>query len=164
MKHPEMFKEEVEAIKLALGTIHYSGGSVKKTVVLCLQKYIEFFKMSGDEVYLQNALLYMQAFFEMGFTYEELPEMFDFILTEAGTSRDEMFPKRYYNANKIKLVRSQIRSMIHRWSPSKYHTMSIGEVVDDIILKVKERKKGHYFYHSNKNPKHQEDDDIYELV
>lgn len=163
MKQIEDFKEEIEAIKLAIGTIQYSGGSIRRTVFLCLEKYIELYKISNDKVFLENALLHMQAFLEMGFIYEEFENVFDTILNEVGLVREEIFPKRFYHAERIKLVRGQVRKMIHRWSPSKYHSMTINEVVDDIIVKVKKRQIGNYFYHSNQNPK-KKDDDIYELV
>lgn len=35
MKKPEDFVEEVEAIKLALGTVQYSGISIKVSFELC---------------------------------------------------------------------------------------------------------------------------------
>ncbi len=163
LKRPEKFSNEVEAIKLALGTIQYSGGSVKNTFVLCLKKYLELYGTTDDDMYLNNALLHMQAFFEMGFAYEEFPVLFDEILSKAGFLRAEVFPKRFYQANKVKLIRGQVRNMIHRWSPSKYHSLSINDVVDDIIKKVKEKEIGCYFYHSNQNPK-KNNDDLYELV
>ena len=62
LKRPEKFSNEVEAIKLALGTIQYSGGSVKNTFVLCLKKYLELYGTTDDDMYLNNALLHMQAF------------------------------------------------------------------------------------------------------
>lgn len=164
LKRPEEFVEELAAIKLALGTIQYSGGAIKKTFSLCIKKYLELYDDTSEELYLKNALLHMQAFLEMGFVYEEFSDLFEKILDKVGVTREEMFPKRYYHANKIKLVKGQVRSMIHRWSPSKYHTMTINEVVDDIIKKVRENQKGHYYYHSNNNPKGNEDDNIYELV
>lgn len=74
-----------------------------------------------------------------------------------------MFPKRFYSAAKVKLVKGEVRKMIPRWSASKYHTLPINEVVNDIIEKVTKKREGHYYYHSNQNPQ-KKDDDIYELV
>ena len=79
---------------MALGTIQYSGGSVKNTFVLCLKKYLELYGTTDDDMYLNNALLHMQAFFEMGFAYEEFPVLFDEILSKAGFLRAEVFPKK----------------------------------------------------------------------
>lgn len=163
MKRPEECIDEVEAIKLALGTVQYSGASIKKTFMLCMKKYLELYETTNDNTFLKNALLHMQAFFEMGFAYEEYPELFDKILSELNLTRETVFPKRFYHADKVKLVKGQVRKMIHRWSPSKYHTLSINEVVDDIINKVKHKQIGRYYYHSNQNPK-KNDDNIYELV
>lgn len=163
LKKLEEYVDELAAIKLALGTIQYSGGSVKKTFMLCIKKYLELYDDTLDYSYLNNAMLHMQAFFEMGFAYEEYPELFELILGKAGHTREELFPKRYYHANKVKLVKGQVRSIIHRWSPSRYHTMSINDVVDDIIKKVRGHQVGIYYYHSNNNPKGN-DDNIYELV
>lgn len=163
MKKPEDFVEEVEAIKLALGTVQYSGISIKVSFELCLRKYLELFEHTGDSRYLRNALLHMQAFLEMGFVYEEFADLFDRILSEIGFDKEEVFPKRFYSVAKVKLVKGEVRKMIPRWSASKYHTLPINEVVNDIIEKVTKKREGHYYYHSNQNPQ-KKDDDIYELV
>lgn len=162
MKHTEEFAEEIEAIKIAIGTVHYSGGSVKNTFFLILKKYIELYDFTADDTYLKNALLHMHAFFEMGFSYEENSELFNLVLKKAKVDKKEVFPKRCYNARKVRLNKSQVRNMIRRWSPSSYHTLTISEVVEDIINKVKNKENGCYFYHSNNNPQ-KDIDDVYEL-
>ena len=40
----------------------------------------------------------------------------------------------------MKLTKAQIRSMIGRWRPSRENPMTIGELVEDIIKKVKEHQ------------------------
>lgn len=159
----KQFNVEIEAIKLALGTIHYSNGAIKEVFFTCIEKYLELYELFNDKKFLNNALLHMQAFFEMGFTYEEFPEIFDQVLSKAQTTRSEAFPKLFYSSKKVKLTKSQVRSMIHRWSASKYHTLTINELVDDIIEKVVKKQIGIYYYHSNKNP-NRDNDDLYELV
>lgn len=163
MKKLDEYFNEVESIKLALGTVQYRGGSIKRVFSLSLEKYLEMYKLTNDSMYLENALLHMRAFFEMGFNFEEFPDLFNRILKEAKTTREEMFPKRFYSSTQIHLSKSQVRSMIHRWSASKYHSLSINEVVDDIINKVQNRELGIYYYHSNRNP-NKNSDDIYELI
>ena len=54
----------------------------------------------------------MQAFLEMGFVYEEFADLFDRILSEIGFDKEEVFPKRFYSAAKVKLVKGEVRKMI----------------------------------------------------
>jgi hypothetical protein len=84
-----------------------------------------------------------------------------------GITYEEVNAKNKSSFPKLKLNKHQIKNVIRRWSPSKYHTMPINEVIDDIIFKVKNKEIGIYSYSSNAKPGITEDDlsnDTYELI
>ena len=82
----------------------------------------------------------------------------------AGVSKEEIYRNVSGENQSRKTSRSEIRSMIRRWTSSKYHTKSKDEVVEDIMDKVERRSMGIYYYHSNQNPKNPKLDDVYVLV
>jgi hypothetical protein len=59
----------------------------------------------------------------------------------------EALKKRRYP--RIKLSKSNIRSLMGRWNPV-LHSMTITEVVDDIYEKTFEKLEGEYLYHCGK--------------
>lgn len=80
------------------------------------QLYI-FYTNSVEKKYLEVAKLFIQAYLEMGFLYQEGEKVFDVILNELGEQREIEYPERNYVERKIKLNKSQVRSMIKRWPP-----------------------------------------------
>lgn len=148
----------VEAIKLASGGVQYKNLSVKQTLVGAVKQLDYYYENSKDMDYLEVAVLYIQAYLEMGFVYEENREIFGGILNKLGTSRELKFPKKFYAARQIKLNKSQVRGMIGRWPASPKQKMKIDEVIEDIITKVKNRDIGIFYYHCAVT------DDAYELV
>lgn len=60
---------------------------------------------------------------------------------------------------------SSIRSMIPRWTGTKYHTAPISKVIIDIQQKCNARETGIFTYHSNLNPRNKWSvDDPYVLM
>lgn len=161
----EIYREEIEATKLAASTIQYVGISIKQTLLKAIDKQRNFYIDFNDNRYLYAALILIQVYLEMGFDYEENSTLYNSILLELKTDKKKIFPRNFYCSEKISLTKSGVRSMIRKWTPSKYHTNSIDTVVEDILYKVKHNIQGIYFYHSNNNPnKEKYADDIYELV
>ena len=116
-----------------------------------------------NKKYLYCAILYIQAYLEFGFDYDVL---FDKVINELGYSKEEVFPKDFYKADKVKLNKSQVRSMIRKWKPGNKST--IAEVVQDIITKVKLHQEGIYYYVNSGTKKDIGEmditSDVYELV
>ena len=83
----------------------------------------------------------MQAYANMGFALDEENKTIREILKKTGKTREDFFPKGYLLGKRIKLTKSQVRGMIGRWRPSRDSPMTIGELVDDIIRKVKTMRK-----------------------
>lgn len=156
-----MYREDklfVEAIKLATGGVQYRGLAVSKTLVNAIKHLQGYYNGSRDIRYLEVALLYIQAYLEMGFDYDNAKEVFDRVLSEVGTTREAKFPKRFYVSRQVKINKTQVRSMIHRWPASPYQKLKINDVVIDIIDKVKNKKYGIFYYQCAVTQ------DMYELV
>ena len=86
-------------------------------------------------------------------------------MKKTGKTREDFFPKGYLLGKRIKLTRSQVRGMIGRWRPSRDSPMTIGELVDDIIRKVKNHEEGRYIYQYHRTDvTTKEDIEVYELV
>lgn len=148
----------IEAIKLAAGGVQYKDLSVKSTLIAAVQQLYGYYETSDDINYLEVAVLYIQAYLEMGFPYEGGKEIFDMILEKLGTNKELKFPQKFYVAKQIKLNKSQIRSMIRKWPGSPHQKYKLEEVVEDILVKVKNHIIGisHYQCEVTK--------DLYELV
>ena len=151
-------RQYIEAIKLAAGSVQYKNLSVKLTIMEAVLRLYQYYKCDNNIKYLNVALLQIQAYLEMGFPYEEGADIFDKVLKEVGTTKEIEFPKKYYASKKIKLNKTQIRTMIKKWPASPRQTMKINEVVDDIIRRVKNQEIGIYYY------KCAVTEDMYELV
>ncbi|MDF2871870.1 MAG: hypothetical protein K0R05_3445 [Anaerocolumna sp.] len=160
MVNTEQSRNCLEAIKFAAGSLKYKGISINKTFLMSIKFLQGYYLIDRDLRYLEVATLLIQAYLEMGFTYESCQEEFDDILKDLGTERSLMFPKKFYHSKKIKLTRPQVRSMIGKWSSSKKNKMLIITVVDDIINKVNNKEIGVYSY-CNHNISGKE---LYELV
>ncbi|MBC5745985.1 hypothetical protein FMM74_021160 [Lachnospiraceae bacterium MD308] len=148
----------IEAIKMVVGNLQYRNMSIKETFINTVKQLEEYYIMSDKIKYLDVALLYIQVYLEMGFSYEDGRSIFDKIIQELGITKESVFLERKYRQKSIKLNRAQVRSMIGRWPASPHQEMKIDEVVSDIIAKVKESANGIYYYKSVVT------NDIYELV
>ncbi|ANU44951.1 hypothetical protein ADH76_01390 [Enterocloster clostridioformis] len=148
----------IEAIKFAAGGVQYRNLSVNKTFIDAIQQLYYYYENSHNAAYLEVATLYIRAYLEMGFSYEDGKEVFDNVLKELGTSRELEFPQKFYVAKRIKLNKSQVKSMIKKWPASPHQKMRIDEVVMDIITKVKNKEIGIFYYQCAVTR------DMYELV
>lgn len=162
LPHDKNLRVKIEAIKIVLGTLPYVGISVEDAMKMIVSEFEYFYEISNSEKYLQCALLHIQAYLEMGFNYNE---DFNKILNVLGIERDDIFPKKFYT-EKIKLNKSQVRSMLGKWKPG--NTMKIGEVVEDIINRVKFQREGIVYYKNDGTKKDLQNMDseieVYELV
>lgn len=155
---------KVEVIKLAVGATAYRGFSIKEVYKEVVCKLKEYYQQTMKKEYLEAALLHIRAYMEMGYNYDDNKEMFDSILKILNMEWEIVFPKRYFPVREIALTKPQVRRLILRWPASKQR-MGIGDVVDDIIKKVKQKEIGIYHYDSNPTPhKLGTSGDLYELV
>ena len=139
MNELEKYRPEIDAVKFAIETLPYLDISMNnffRKIVMC---YKEYYNLENNKKYLLAALIHIQAYLEMGFCYCDNEDIFNEIVRLYGSSKEQLFPKRFYYSKKVVLNKSQVRKMIRRWPASRNHKMSINEVVDDIIDKVKNR-------------------------
>ncbi len=148
----------VEAIKVAAGSVQYKNLSVKNTLIGAVDQLLYYYQNSEDKKYAETAVLHIQAYLEMGFSYDEGKEIFDGILEILETSRENKFPQKFYAPKIVKLNKSQVRNMIQRWPASSKQTIKINDLVEEIIHKVRNQENGIYYY------KCAVTDDMYELV
>lgn len=145
----EVKRKDVEAVKLALKVAMRKGVQAQETLMGSIRFLVECHRWSEDERYLLSAMVSLQAYMELGFPYGEYKAEFDELMEKLGTFRELQFAGQYFPVAVIPLTKARIKTAIGTWSASKYHTMPIGEVLEDIIGKVSTRQVGNYEYHSH---------------
>lgn len=145
----------------------YKGISIPDTVRMSLNSLIQWYEETQDVKYIDTAVLQLRALFEMGMMRERDIGLYDTVCELAGWKEEERIKKRMFNIKKIKANKSQVKSIIRKWMPSRNNRMTITEVVDDILDKVKEKKIGQYYYRYERKTTRRnviEGEDIYKLV
>lgn len=159
------YTKDLYTMMFSLQTLQNQGITIRETVYKSLDKLLLWNKESENSKYLELALLHMQAYANMGFALDEENKTIREILKKTGKTREYFFPKGYLLGKRIKLTRSQVRGMIGRWRPSRDSPMTIGELVDDIIRKVKNHEEGRYIYQYHRTDVTTKGDiEVYELV
>lgn len=157
--------QELYVMMFALQTLHNRGITVKETVSNSLENLLQWYRQSGNGQYLQLALLHMQAYANMGFALDDREPVVKEILGLTGKTSNDFFPRGNTIGKRVKLNKTQIRAMIGRWKPSEETPLTIGELVDDIIEKIKKHKEGRYIYqYQRKHAGEESDPEVYELV
>lgn len=137
----------IESIKLAAGSVQYKKMSVQKVFVQSIGFLYSSAKCFDNKKYLETAWLQIQAYLEMGFSYDAQKELFDQVLGQLDiNSKEFVLTHEKRKAEKICLNRQSVRSMIKKWPASPKQDMKIEDVVTDIIKKVSGRKQGIYYY------------------
>ena len=158
-------RENMYIMMFTLQSLQNYGLSVKKTVERSLDYLWEWYQESGEERYLLLAKQHMQAYVNMGFALNEQNQTIRDIISILDQTIADFYPKDSLPGKRVKLTKAQIRSMIGRWRPSRENPMTIGELVEDIIKKVKEHQTGRYIYlYCRSDCTSGEDAEIYELV
>ena len=86
----------IEAIKMVVGNLQYRNMSIKETFINTVKQLEEYYIMSDKIKYLDVALLYIQVYLEMGFSYEDGRSIFDKIIQELGITKESVFLERKY--------------------------------------------------------------------
>lgn len=155
----EEYEQNVPFLKTAIECMSLSSMSICKEVGNVVEVFKNLFSNNKERKYLNIALAFIQAYIELGFCYEDHEELFNMVLEEYGTTKNNLFQRKIYNTCKIKVNKSQIRTMIGRWPASNNKAMKISEVVNDIIEKISTHQVGRYKYINPIMP-----NNIYELI
>lgn len=158
-------RENMYITMFTLQSLQNYGISIKETVERSLEYLWEWYQETGEEKYLLLARQHMQAYVNMGFALNEQNQTICDIMNALHQTIADFCPKDCLPGKRVKLTRAQVRSMIGRWRPSRENPMTIGELVEDIIKKVKEHQTGRYIYrYCRRDCSSGEDVEIYELV
>lgn len=135
----------VEAIKLSVGRLDTAGISAKEVLEESIKYLYDLYCRTQQVEYLLRAKLHIQAYMELGFLYDNCRDLFGTIEELLKKEGCEAFQRNSHRIRKILANKSQVRSVLGRWSP-KHHSMPINEVVKDIIVKVQKNQIGCYNY------------------
>ena len=154
-------RKEINAIKMAYGSLHYYDISIGETFAQSVLYLQELFDRTGKEEFLKLAMLHIRAYAELGFNYNTYREVFDPVLEQLKIDRILVTNAYLYSASRVKLTKTNVRRMIRGWRKNAHTPMSYDEVVDDIIDKVTHREDGIYTYKYSTGGRYE---NVYELV
>lgn len=140
-------KITIEAIKSAMQSLLIRELYPQEVIREAVEYLFHQYEKTKNPAFLEQAVLHIQAYLELGFTYESGETLFDNILKPLGLKREVRFPFMKYGVKEVKCNKSQIRGMLGRWN-SKFQSMPIDDVVQDIIEKVASKEIGVYSYWS----------------
>lgn len=156
-------EEAIRAIMFTFAILHYGGEPIKKTLRYSIRYLKEEYEHTGREHFLDVAELELLAYMNLGFSVPQDLNI-DYIMRNRSireiAQKDKM-------GKKIRLNRTQVRSMIGRWMPSGHMPLTVGQVVDDIIRKASERQIGTWQYTYRRSDSVNDrilDEERYELV
>ena len=157
--------KDIYIMMFTLQTLQNYGISAKDTIERSLGNLLCWYHESGDKKYLALALQHIQAYTNMGFAIDGQNQTVRDILQEMDKTISDFYPRGIMAGKRIRLNKTQVRSMIGKWKPSRDSPMTIGELVDDIIRKVREHQTGRYIYEYHRTDISSEaGTEIYELV
>ncbi len=140
---------DIEIKKAVLSGLHRSH-PLPKIIEKILNNLMFLHETQPNQtLFLETARQYILAYLQLGFSYLEHQELFDFILQKAGTPAAEISNLRRLNPP-VTANKSQIRSLIGRWPSSPNNSHSITTAIDDIIFHVKNNDYGSYQYYTAK--------------
>ena len=152
----------------AMEMLSYKGISISKTIERSLKYYLENYKSSKDERYLDLAMIQVKAGLEFEIMTENALVLYNEACYLSGIDFDEILKKELFVSKKIKLNKSQVRRVFRKWMRSKTNEMTISELIDDVIYKVSNKVTGSYTYCYRKYDTSENEDklknDIYHLV
>lgn len=102
-----------------------------------------------DPDIMKSASQYILAYLQLGFSYMDHQVLFDKVLQKADISPEVIAPLQLQNY-KIALNKTQLRSIMGRWTASPYNSHTITAAVDDIISHVLKKETGSYHYYTAK--------------
>lgn len=158
-------EQNLYVMMYTLHSLNYIGISITETVLSSLKRLLFWYRESSDARYLEEAELHMRAYANMGYALDDGHKEISELLELLGKKGEDFYPCGFVLGKRIKLTKTQVRSMIGKWKPSKENPMTISQVVDDIIAKVSAHQEGRYVYkYSRKSSGQADEPEIYELV
>ncbi|HIT91289.1 MAG TPA: hypothetical protein IAC41_12870 [Candidatus Merdenecus merdavium] len=75
-----MQEQSIQGIKLAAGSVQYKKIPIQNTIIEAVSCSYSYFKDMGTLNYLEVAILHIQAYLKLGFSYEKRAGVFDKVL------------------------------------------------------------------------------------
>ena len=142
--------KDIYIMMFTLQTLQNYGISARDTIERSLENLLCWYHESGDKKYL---------------AIDGQNQTVCDILQKMDKTVSDFYPRGIMAGKRIRLNKTQVRSMIGKWKPSRDSPMTIGELVDDIIRKVREHQTGRYIYEYHRTDISSEaGTEIYELV
>ncbi len=138
----EMDEECVHAMEFTFAVLHYRKESIYNILKCSINYMIELYRWNGEKQFLELAEMELTAYLSMGLPLPE-SDGIQYLLEQEDIMEHI---QRLGKGKKIRLCRSKVRAMIGKWMPSEITPLTIGQVVEDIIKKVKDREIGNYYY------------------
>lgn len=138
-------QEDVEGIKFAIRAMIRKGVPVRATIVRTIWDALE-----GEDRYNKKenaALVFLQAYMEMGLCYADEWDFFDGVLERYHTCRELQYPSPLYRNERIPLWGRRLQNAVSGWNYTYSREMSAERIVKDIRKKIREGRSGRFIYH-----------------
>lgn len=143
-------KLNIEIKKFTLKNLLISGYTMHDIITKLLEESLQLYNADFPAPsFLKECSEYILAYLQLGFSYLDHQNLFDFILTEAGYCEQKISHLRTRNKT-VYCSKAQIRSIIDKWPASPYNSHTITEAVNDIILHVSNNDCGEFVYFTAK--------------
>lgn len=140
-------KVEVEGIKLAVSKFYKTDAlQCRKILLESIQWLRDRYERLKEEEDLKKALCHMEAYGELGFSYDDVKDEAEEIFGLLEADREVRKEFRRHFCEKIVVNKTRVNRLLGRWNPAR-HSMRISDAVDDIIRKVTEQEEGISLYH-----------------
>ena len=138
----------VEALMMTFGVIHHGGLSVIEVIEQSMQWLMLMYNETGSKSYYDIMVSEVAAYINMGFSMPKGNAIIDAVINRENIPAEDFSMEMcsLKRGKKIKPTKTQVRSMIGKWKPSRSSPMTISELVDDIIDKVVNKRIGSYQY------------------
>lgn len=141
-----------KVVRVTFGLLPYFQISTMEAFDFSISKLLFLYQQTGKEPFLENALIDIYSFLEMGYPYDKKKVLFDEILQEAGMAREQIIPKHIQGAiSCAEVKRTDVDKIIKSWPRSKNRQYSRDELVETIFQKIKNREEGVYSFFDNED-------------
>lgn len=146
MDNIEQYRDRIEAVKLSVEGLECGGIVIPEVIQESILELVRNYKRTNNQEFIIQALIHIQAYMEMGFSYEDNDVIFDYILSLLDLNRNIMYPPKFYTKKELKLTKNAIKGIIGKWPNTKGRTMSLENMTKEIISNCTEKKCGVYDY------------------
>lgn len=130
---------------------------VRKLILSCNQ--------SSQPILREQAFSLFRLLCEMGFDFYRVLQLYANLEQLSEKEIDIILRLSPPPRATLRPTTSDIRRAMPRWTPTKYHTGPIDEVVKQIQITMAEKKQGIHAYNSNLNPKNRRSlNDLYLMI